>query len=72
MIEDKNNALNEAELEKVSGGVIASANQGGTNSQDKSDAYEKHKCNGKCKRTTVFKMYSGTRGVCTECGWSLQ
>ncbi len=66
MTDDIKNVLAEEELEKVSGGVIASAKERGTNSQDKSNAYEKHKCS-TCKRITVFKMYSGGRGVCTEC-----
>ena len=72
MSENMNDMLSLEELEKVNGGFIASANNSVTNSQDKSEAYEKHMCNGKCKRKTVFKMYSGGRGVCTECNWTLQ
>ena len=72
MTDDIKNILTEEELDNVSGGTIASAGGGGTNSQDKSEAYEKHMCNGKCKRITVFRMYSGGRGVCTECSWTLQ
>ena len=67
MTDDIKNVLTEEDLKAVNGGVIASAGKNGTNSQDKSDAYEKHECSF-CKRTTVFKMYSGLRGVCTECG----
>jgi hypothetical protein len=72
MIENMNDMLSPEELENVNGGVIASAHRGGTNSQDKSEAYEKHKCKGTCNRITVFKAYSGGRCVCTECGWVLQ
>lgn len=60
------------ELDMVTGGVIPSAHKSGTNSQDKSESFEKHECKGKCKKKIEFRMYSGGRGVCTVCGWPLQ
>ena len=71
MTDNIKNALSEEELEKVNGGTVASAHMGETNSQDKSYAYEKHDC-AHCRRKTVFRMYSGTRGVCTECNNPLE
>ena len=64
--------LNLDQLNAVTGGTMASNHKSGTNSQDKTESFEKHECKGKCKRKTVFKMFSGGRGVCTECGWVLQ
>lgn len=64
--------LNPEQLDDVAGGTFMAADGQGTHSQDKTEFYEMHNCKGKCKRKTVFKMYSGCRGVCTECGWVLQ
>ncbi len=66
MTDEIKNTLTEEELDRVNGGVVASAGSGDTNSQDKTYAYEKHDCI-YCNRKTIFKMYSGGRGVCTEC-----
>lgn len=66
MNEEMKNMLNEDELTQVNGGVVASAQRSGTNSQDKSNAYEEHYCSC-CQKKMVFRMYSGGRGVCTKC-----
>ena len=65
MEEKKIQQLNTDQMDKITGGKFLS-------SQDKSESFEKHECKGKCNRKTVFKMYSGGRGVCSECGWVLQ
>ncbi len=67
MNENIKNTVTEEELEGISGGVVASAHSGETNSQGMTWSYEKHKCS-KCNDFTVFKMYLGGRGVCTKCG----
>ena len=69
MLDHEKITLNEEELAGVNGGVRATAATAGTNSQDKSYATKEHKCP-HCERTTVFKVYSGGRGVCTVCGRS--
>ncbi|RKM55941.1 bacteriocin [Butyrivibrio sp. CB08] len=68
MIDKEKNVLNEDELEKVSGGLRGSAaGRTGTNSQDKSEATEKHFCNN-CGKEMIFIGYSGGRTVCKKCG----
>ncbi len=66
MSEILNNQLNEEDLQGVSGGLKASAGGGGTNSQDKGNATEKHFCT-KCNKDQVFIVYSGARSVCSVC-----
>ncbi len=70
MNDEMNNMLNEDELTQVNGGVIARGSSNETNSQDKSEAYEEHQCS-HCNKKTIFRMYSGCRGVCTVCNNSL-
>ena len=54
--------LKDALMDQVSGGQ-----HGRTNDRDRNEVYEKHRCS-HCKKVTVFVMYSGGRGSCTECG----
>ena len=58
--------LDENELTDINGGAGAN----GTNSQDKSNAYETHMCP-HCNKKTTFKMYSGGRGICVVCNTPL-
>ena len=69
---DKFNELNLDQLENVTGGVVAGAGGGGTNSQNQSVEIAIHYCGGNCKKETTFSIYSGGRGYCTVCSWRLQ
>ena len=64
MAEEKRIMLDDEILEGVNGGVKASA--AGTNSQNQSDAYERHYCI-KCGKTTDHEAFSGTRIRCKIC-----
>ena len=58
------------QMEMLTGGVLKEKKKNSEDITDSSETYEYHFCR-VCNKNTVFRVFYGKRGACTECGWIL-